>query len=133
MAFVHAPAVVNRNPHLIHLFQHEPERLDCSLEHRGVSHVEDELFTQQHAPRLDGLLNSLLAQPNIGPASKPVLFVPCALAVAQQYELFHLGFSHLSLPLSHAAHGRAVRPQPISRVARKRGDGPAGRLYKKPC
>ena len=40
MPFIQAPALVLWNPHEVHCFEHDPESLDRSTEHRSVGDVE---------------------------------------------------------------------------------------------
>ena len=83
VSLVETPTVVYRDPHEIHFFQRQPQRLNGALEHRGIRDVEHIPFATQDAARFHCFLDSLLAQPDIGPAGETIFFVPRTLTVAE--------------------------------------------------
>src|SRR5208282_1365231 len=106
MAFVEAPVVVDRNPHQVHLVEHQPERADGALEDGGERAIKLESCRVQNAAGLSRLALTLGGQIDIGPACEPVLLVPGRFAVANQYEFVHgveipglrkTGFAHCAL------------------------------------
>ena len=86
---VKTPAAHDRDPHEVHLLQHDPERLDRPLQHRSKCHIEGEPSFAQKASRLPGLLDAFFRERHIGPARETVFPVPCAFAVPEQNEFFH--------------------------------------------
>src|SRR5436189_187332 len=76
MAFVHAPAVVDLNPHEIHFLQGEPKRLDCPLQHGGESDIEHVPLATEDAFRFDGFHHPFFAELHIRPSREAVLLVP---------------------------------------------------------
>ena len=110
MAFVHAPAVVDLNPHEIHFLQGEPKRLDCPLQHGGESDIEHVPLATEDASRFDGFHHPFFAEPHIRPSREAVLLVPGTFAVPQQYDSLHL----LQPPVGHPRtrpQTSGIRPQ----------------------
>jgi hypothetical protein len=89
VALVEPPAPVDRDPHQVHVLEHDPQRLDRAPEDRGVRDVEDVAALVERLRRLVGFLNALLREPDVGPPREPVLLVPDALAVTEQHQLLH--------------------------------------------
>ena len=80
---------MHRDPHLVQLVQHGPQRPDGALQHAGVGHVEDVAILLQHLTAFARFLAALLAQVHVGPAGEAVFLVPRAFAVAHDDELLH--------------------------------------------
>ena len=85
VTLVEPPAAVHRDPHEVHLFQAQPQRLDGPLQHRCIGDVENVAFVPQDPTGLDRLLGSLLCQSDIRPAGEAVFQVPGALTVSDEY------------------------------------------------
>ena len=89
VALVEPPGVDDRDPHLVELIQRDPERADGAFEDGCVGHVENVAALTQQLAALVRLDHALLREIDIGPAGIQVLFVPDALAVAEQNYLMH--------------------------------------------
>src|SRR5450830_1466253 len=89
VAFVEPPAADLRDPHEVHLVEGDPQRANGPLEDRDVRQVEGEPTLLQELACVVCLDDPLLGQINVGPAGKPVLFVPRAFAVPEQYYFVH--------------------------------------------
>src|SRR5687768_10092810 len=81
---------MHRDPHLVELLERDPERLDRSLEHGRVGHVELEALVAEQLTGCSCFGHTELAQRNIDPAREAVLEVPLTLAVSQEDELVHV-------------------------------------------
>src|SRR5579863_3122786 len=90
MAFVEPPAGMDRNPHEVYLLQNDPERLDRALEQGRKCHIKDISFLLQRPSGLDRLPNSFLADADVDAPGEAILFVPFALAMADQHQSLHL-------------------------------------------
>ena len=84
---------MHRNPHEVQFVERHPQRSNGALEHRGVGHVESIALGLQHHAGFVSFLASFVGEIHIGPAGEAILFVPIALAVAEQYE-FVRSFGH---------------------------------------
>src|SRR5436190_1786157 len=89
MALVEAPGFLRRDPHPVHVLEHDPQRLDGALEHGGKRKIEVIALAAQEVSGSLGLLDALFAQADVGPAGEPVLLVPDRFPVAQQNKFFH--------------------------------------------
>jgi hypothetical protein len=89
VTLVQEPAVVNRNPHPIHLFQGEPKSFDRSLEDRRKRIVENITFILENPAGRACFFDSKFRERDISPPGKPVFLVPGALTVAEQNERLH--------------------------------------------
>ena len=87
---VEPPGLLYRNPVEIHGVEDVVEGLDGSLEVGCVGHFEGDSGLFEGLSGVEGFLNALLAEVNVGPACEPVLFVPLALAVTDKYNSFHI-------------------------------------------
>src|SRR5450830_576296 len=90
VTFVEPPAADLRDPHEVHLVEGDPQRANVPLEDRDVRQVEGEPTLLQELACVVRLGDPLLGQVDVGPASKPVLFVPCAFTVPEQYYFVHM-------------------------------------------
>jgi hypothetical protein len=84
VALVQAPAPCHRQPHPVHLVEHDPERSDRPLQHRGEAAVESRTLAAQQPGRLPRLLRTGVRQVDIRPAREQIVAVPDALAVTKQ-------------------------------------------------
>ena len=91
MPFVEPPVLFLGNPHGVELVERDPERADRALEHGRVRDVEPVVAVAEQAPGLARFFATFLRQIDVGPPSESILFVPGALAVAQQNDFMHLG------------------------------------------
>ena len=87
---VQLPALLHGNPVEVHHIECIIERLDGAFQIGGERHSETEAGLAHHAARPFGLFHPVFRQVHIGPARKPVLLVPNALAVAEQNYPFHI-------------------------------------------
>jgi hypothetical protein len=85
VALVESPAPLDGNPHQVHLFERNPERLDRPFENGSESDVELVALGPERASRFQGFLGSPLGEADVGPARETVLLVPRALAVTEQH------------------------------------------------
>lgn len=82
VTFVQAPGADHGQPHLVRALHDGPQGLDGPFEHGGVAHVK------LHARLFDGLratlglLQALLTEVGVEPATEAVLLVPGALSVS---------------------------------------------------
>ena len=86
VTLVQPPGALHRNPHPIHLIEHDPERADRPLQHRSECDIDHELLLEKLPPGARGLLATLVRKVDVRPAREEVLQVPDALAVADQYQ-----------------------------------------------
>src|SRR5580704_18042911 len=84
VALVEPPGALHRNPHAVHLVEHDPQRADSALQNRGEGEVDRELLPQQLARGLHSFAAAAGLQVDVGPAGEQVVDVPGALAVAYQ-------------------------------------------------
>jgi len=89
VALVQPPRLGHRNPELIQDVERDSQRLDRPLQHRRVGHVKDIAAFREKATRFARFVAAAVGQVDVVPAGKPVLFVPGALAVTEQYDLIH--------------------------------------------
>jgi exonuclease SbcD len=89
MAFIQSPGFVDGKPHQIHLIQRDPERSNGTLEDGGVGDVEPIVVGEHLLSRDASFLDSFWTEIDIGPAGEPVLLVPGAFAVSEQYKRLH--------------------------------------------
>ena len=86
VAFVEAPAALDRQPHEVHLVEHAPQRADRALEHRGegdVGHQAGLLDLDARGARFDA---ALVGKIDVMPSGEEILDVPGALAVTNEDE-----------------------------------------------
>jgi hypothetical protein len=97
--FVQLPSSLDRNVHLVGLFQREPQSSDGPLQVRSERHIElKAILVQQLAGRLS-LQLALLRKRAIIPSGEKVLIVPGRFTVAKQHQLV-FGFAG-----RHCTHG----------------------------
>src|SRR5690606_13084364 len=85
VTLVQAPAPLDRQPHEVHLVQHDPRGADSALEDRGEDEVELEPLLLEKPPGFARLITARVGQVDVDPAGKKVLQVPDALSVTEQY------------------------------------------------
>ena len=100
MLLVEPPGLLYRDPVEIHSVEDVVEGLDGSLEVGCVGHFEGDSGLFEGLSGVEGFLNALLAEVNVGPACEPVLLVPLAFAVTDKYYSFHIpkNFGLFQLP-----------------------------------
>jgi hypothetical protein len=86
VALVQAPAVLDGQPHAVHLVERDPQRADRALQHRGVRVIERDAGGRELAPGLARLFASLVGEIDVVPAGEQVGDVPLALAVTDENE-----------------------------------------------
>jgi len=74
-----------RDPQVAHLSTNGVVSGNSASQHRSVRNVEFKSLLFKHGASLLGLHDSLLSEGNIVPASEPVVQVPLALSVADEY------------------------------------------------
>ena len=89
VALVQPPRLVLGNPHQVHCFEHDPQRLDRTAQHGGEGDVERVSVGGEDPGGLSGFFHALLGQSDIGPASETILAIPETLAVAEEHEFMH--------------------------------------------
>ncbi len=87
---VEPPSLLYRNPVEIHGIENVVEGLDGSFKIRGVGDLEGDSGLFEGLSGVEGFLNTLLAEVDVGPACEPVLLVPLAFAVTDKYNSFHI-------------------------------------------
>src|SRR5215469_12360833 len=84
---VEPPGALDRDPHAVQLVEHDPQRADGALQHRGEGNVGAEVLLDELLAGLDRFESALRRQIDIRPAGEQILDVPDALAVADQNQL----------------------------------------------
>src|SRR5690606_13203684 len=99
VALVEPPALGHRNPQLVELVERDPARPQRTLEHRGECDVEGVSLGAEQVSGAARLFEALDAQIDVGPPGEPVLVIPGAFAVTEQYDFEH----GMHTPLSRTA------------------------------
>jgi hypothetical protein len=89
VALVQAPALFLRQPHLVELFEGDPQRANRPLQHRSERQIEAIAPRLEEAPGGARFLDALRGKIDVGPAGEAVFAVPVRLAMAQKNELVH--------------------------------------------
>ncbi|EJX02657.1 hypothetical protein EVA_09236 [gut metagenome] len=87
---VQAPALLHGNPVLVHYVEHVVQRLHGTLQIGSICDIKVKTIFLEQSSGGESLLLALLSQVYVGPTGKAVLHVPLALAVAYQYNSFHM-------------------------------------------
>jgi hypothetical protein len=82
VAFVEPPVALHRDPHPVHRVEHDPERADRALQHRGEGDVDADSLTQQVVSGTRRLFTAERRKVDVGPAGEKVVDIPGALPVA---------------------------------------------------
>ncbi len=93
VTLIQTPRTDHRQPHLVSAFHDGPQRLDRTLQYRGVAHVKLEAGILDSLGSTLGLPHTLLTEVGIEPATEAVLLVPGALAVTDDNQT--MGSSHV--------------------------------------
>src|SRR5207253_2353196 len=117
VTLVQPPGALDRDPHAIHLIEHDPERADRALQHRGEGDVRGDVRAEQLAARLAGLGASGVREIHIGPAGEQVLQVPGALAVTDQDQ-----------SSGHSSYPASLRTDSTPTVSVAKSPAPAARM-----
>ena len=89
VALVQAPGADDGDPHLVELLGDHVVGLDGALEQRGIAEVEDVTFALENLAGFERLGDAFFTEVDVGPAGEAILFVPRALAVADEDEFIH--------------------------------------------
>src|SRR5439155_26062371 len=95
----------------IHFLQLEPIRTNGVLEDRCIRNDEVKLFGGHLPSSLSRFLNPFVAQINISPSGKTILFVPRTLTVSQQHKLLHLELLIASVVTRRVPCGHGFFPE----------------------
>ena len=72
VALVEAPVTDDRDPHAVHLVEHDPQRPDGTLQDRGVRDIEFDAEVPELSPRGRGLVDALVRQVDVRPAGEKI-------------------------------------------------------------
>ena len=87
---VQPPVPQHRNPHQVHLVEHNPESPDGALQDRGVGNVESTgPLPGARCPACPCLLDTGIREIDVRPAGEEILLVPHAFPVTQQNKAMH--------------------------------------------
>ncbi len=87
MTFVKSPVLVHRDIALTKFSSYRVKSHDCTSQNRGVSDIELKTFLLKQLTSMLSLLETVLSQCDIGPASETVLLVPSRLTMSNEDDL----------------------------------------------
>ena len=86
VTFVQAPAALHRQPHQVHLVEHDPHGANGAFEDRGKDQVEIVALGLQQPAGFARFVATQIGQVHIHPAGEQIFQIPGALTVTNQYE-----------------------------------------------
>ena len=129
MPLVQLPMAADRNPHQIHFFKHQPQRLDRPALQRREGEIEMKPLRPQQRARGSRLTHPQLRKRTIAPPGKNIELVGLTLTVADDGEIITRSFGHDVCTCVRFKKNENPTPNQKIRIALppRAGEGGAGR------